>query len=65
MTGAEGIVRYVLTGFAQEEAYRVFKYERIGDDYSRTHFRVRADLALARNFGIPVQELPLLCKALL
>lgn len=46
-------------------AFRVFAFERMGLDKVRTKFVVRADLALVRRYGIPVQELPLLCRNLL
>jgi hypothetical protein len=37
----------------------------MGLDRVRTKFVVKADLALVRRYGIPVQELPLLCRNLL
>jgi hypothetical protein len=57
-------VQYILTGFSHEMGYRVFVFESI-DGRVRTAYRVKADLALARKHGVPVQELPLLCRALL
>ena len=57
-------VQYILTGFSHDMGYRVFSFETI-DDHGRKAYRVRADLALARKHGIAVQELPLLCRALL
>jgi hypothetical protein len=58
-------MQFVLVGFTQEEGFRVFAFEGIGEDRSRTKFTVRADLALIRGYEIRVQELPLLCRALL
>jgi hypothetical protein len=55
----------VLTGFTHNMGFRVFAFERIGEDRVRTKCTVRADLALARRYGIQVQELPLLCRSLL
>jgi hypothetical protein len=54
-----------LTGFAQEHGFRRFDFEGIEADHTRSEFTVRADLALIRNYGIHVQDLPLLCRELL
>ncbi len=56
---------YILTGFTHDLGFRVFAFERIGEDRVRTAFSVRADLALARKYGIRTQELPLLCRSVL
>jgi len=56
---------FVLTGFAQDMGFRVFSFERIGEDRVRTRFAVRADLALVLKYGIRLQELPLLCRSFL
>jgi hypothetical protein len=58
-------MQYILTGFTQDMGFRVFAFERIGDDRLRTKFTVRADLALIRRYGIRLQDLPLMCRALL
>jgi hypothetical protein len=58
-------MQYILTGFSQDQGFRVFAYERIGDDRLRTRFTVRADLSLIRKYGIRLQELPLMCRGLL
>ena len=58
-------MQFVLTGFTQDLGFRVFSFERVGDDRVRTKCTVRADLALIRRYGIQIQELPLLCRALL
>ena len=58
-------MQFILTGFTQDLAFRVFAFERMGLDRVRTKFVVRADLALSRRYGIPLQELPLLCRNLL
>jgi len=58
-------MQFIMTGFTQEMGFRVFGFERIGDDRVRTAFTVRADLALTRTYGIRIQELPLLCRCLL
>ena len=56
---------FVLTGFKQDSGYRVFAFDGIAEDRSRTAFVVRADLSLIRGYGIHVQDLPLLCRGLL
>ena len=54
-----------LVGFTHDNGFRVFSFDRRGDDNVRTRCDVRADLALTRTYGIQVQELPLLCRGLL
>lgn len=58
-------MQFMLMGFTQEMGFRVFRFERMGADRTRMEYRVRADLALTRKYGIRVQELPLLCRRLL
>ena len=58
-------MQFILTGFTQDLAFRVFAFERMGLDKVRTKYVVRADLALVRRYGIQMQELPLLCRILL
>lgn len=58
-------MQFILTGFTQDMAFRVFAFERMGLDRVRTKYAVRADLALIRRYGIQMQELPLLCRNLL
>jgi len=58
-------MQFILTGFTHDVGFRVFAFEGVGEDRSRTEFRVRADLALIRRYGIRVQDLPLLCRTLL
>jgi hypothetical protein len=60
-----GIVQYTLVGFISDHGFRVFSFDRLGDDRVRTRCTVRADLVLTRAYGIQVQELPLLCRGLL
>jgi len=56
---------YILTGFTHDVGSRVFAFECVGEDRTRTAYSVRADLALSRKYGIRVQELPLLCRSIL
>lgn len=58
-------LRYILTGFRHEAGFRIYAFDRIEDDRLRTEFKVKADLATSRRYGIRTQELPLLCLALL
>jgi len=58
-------MQFVLTGFTQETGFRVFAFEGIAADRTRTAFTVKTDLDLSRRYGIRVQELPLLCRGLL
>ena len=55
---------YSLIGFRHDLGFRVFTFETT-EDHGRTAYVVRADLALARKHCVPIQELPLLCRALL
>jgi hypothetical protein len=57
-------MQFILMGFSHDLNYRVFKYEGV-EDRVRTGFTVRADLAMTRKYGIRLQELPLLCQAVL
>ena len=56
---------FVLTGFTQDLGFRVFAFDGVGENRVRTPFTVRADLSLIRRYGIPMQELPLLCRGFL
>jgi hypothetical protein len=58
-------MQFSLTGFTEIMGFRVFAFERVGEDRTRTQCTVKADLALARRFGIQLQELPLLCRGVL
>ena len=58
-------MQFILTGFTQEREFRVFAFEGIAADRARTPFTVRADLSLSRTYGIRLQELPLMCRAIL
>jgi len=58
-------MQFILTGFTQDLGFRVFAFEGVKADGARARYTVRADLGLVRKYGIRVQELPLLCRALL
>jgi hypothetical protein len=57
--------KFVLKGFSEVSGFRVFVFEGIASDRTRTQVTVRTDLALTRRYGIRLQELPLLCRAVL
>lgn len=58
---------FVLNGFTADMGSRVFVFEGIQADRSRSHIplTVTVDLALARKYGIRLQDLPLLCRSVL
>jgi hypothetical protein len=58
-------VQFILTGFTQDTGFRVFAFDGVAADRTRTAYTIRADLALSRKHGIRMQELPLLCRGLL
>ncbi|HYI95939.1 MAG TPA: hypothetical protein VEX68_20525 [Bryobacteraceae bacterium] len=58
-------MRFVLTGFTDVTGFRVFTFERIAEDRTRTKFAVKTDMALTRRYNIRLQELPLLCREIL
>lgn len=57
--------RFILEGFSQDQGFRQFAFEAADGGRVRTQFTVRADLTLARAYGIQIQDLPLLCLELL
>src|SRR5215831_2248088 len=56
---------FALIGFTDESGLRRFTFELAGSGPPRTTVVVAADMALARKYEIPLQELPLLCVRLL
>ena len=58
-------MQYMLRGFSQDKGFRIFAFEGIADDWTHIPFTVKTDLALTRKYGIRLQELPLLCRAVL
>jgi hypothetical protein len=58
-------MRFILKGFRQDLKFRVFEFEGITVDWERASFTVGIDVALARKYGIRLQELPLLCRGVL
>jgi hypothetical protein len=58
-------MEFVLLGFDQSDSIRQFRFESIGADHRRTQVVVSADLTLAREYDLQVQNLPLFCRDLL
>ncbi len=58
-------MHFILLGFNHELGVRVFWFDGIAEDKTRSRFAVRTDLALVHNYGIRIQELPMLCRKLL
>ncbi len=56
--------QYILTGFSQTAAIRLYAFEGIGGG-RRVDYTVEVDLSLIPNYGIRIQDLPLLCRELL
>lgn len=56
---------FILTGFTEETGFRVFAFQGIGANGTRLDYTVKADLGLIRNYGIRLQDLPLLCRGML
>jgi len=61
----EANMQYALTGFTSDMGFRVYDFDVIDDHRVRTAYTVRADMALVRQYGISLQELPLLCRGVL
>lgn len=56
---------FILAGFSHDVGFRVFEFDCVENGRTRTRYTVRADLTLARKYGIHIQDLPLLCRRLL
>jgi len=58
-------MQFLLTGFSDDVGVRVYAFQGVAADKTKSEFSVRADIAVIRKYGIRVQELPLLCRAIL
>jgi hypothetical protein len=56
---------FTLCGFQDSGGSRLFAFQYVDADKSRTTIVVRADVRLARHYEIRLQELPLICVQLL
>ncbi len=57
--------RFILKGFSHDHSFRLFAFEALEEHHAPVQFMVRADLTLARAYGIHIQDLPLLCREFL
>lgn len=57
--------RFTYVGFAEKQGARIFSYQMTCEDRSKIDFTVATDLMLARSYHISLQELPLMCRAIL
>jgi hypothetical protein len=55
----------VLRGVSYDLGFRIFEFEYSTRENGRLLCDVRADLSLARRYGISMQELPLICRSFL
>ncbi|MBM3813271.1 MAG: hypothetical protein FJW20_16725 [Acidimicrobiia bacterium] len=58
-------MQFILRGFKEVMGFRVFAFDGVQADRKREIFTIKANLGLARQYGIRLQELPLLCRAAL
>ena len=56
---------FILKGFSQVLESRVFEFEGLMPDSVRASFTVSINMAMARRYGIRLQEMPLLCRTVL
>ena len=58
-------MQFSLTGFSQSANVRCYTFQSVAADQPRQDVTVEVDLSLVRQYGISLQELPLLCRSLL
>ena len=58
-------MQFSLTGFSQTTNVRHYTFQGVTADQTRQEVTVGVDLNLARQYGISLQELPLLCRSFL
>jgi hypothetical protein len=58
-------MQFSLTGFSQTANVRHYTFQGVTADQTRQEVTVGVDLNLARQYGISLQELPLLCRRFL
>jgi len=58
-------MQFSLTGFSQTTNVRRYTFQGVTADQTRQEVTVGVDLNLARQYGISLQELPLLCQRFL
>lgn len=55
-------MEYVLTGVEHSGNIRLYAFAEVEHDSRRTGLSVAVDINVLRKYGIPIQELPLLCR---
>ena len=58
-------MQFSLTGFSQSANVRCYTFQSVTADQTRQDVTVKVDVNLARQYGISLQEVPLLCRSLL
>ena len=58
-------MQFSLTGFSQTTNVRRYTFQGVTADQTRQEVTVGVDLNLIRQYGISLQELPLLCRSFL
>jgi hypothetical protein len=58
-------MQFVLRGFSQSVGLRIYAFEGVAADRTRALFTVSADISMTVRYGIRLQDLPLLCRAVL
>lgn len=58
-------MKFVLTGFCQNENIRRYAFQGIAPGGRRTDWNVGVDVTMLQRHGIPLQEAPLLCSEVL
>jgi len=58
-------MEYVLTGVEHSGNIRLYAFAEVEHDVRRTGLSVAVDIDAVRKYGIPLQELPLLCRLFL
>jgi hypothetical protein len=58
-------MEYLLDHYRQTAALRIFVFDGVSADRSRSRFTVSVDTALLGRYTISLQELPLLCRRFL
>ncbi|HVV45552.1 MAG TPA: hypothetical protein VHC72_10110, partial [Bryobacteraceae bacterium] len=60
-----GTMEYLLENYLQTAGVRVFVFDGISPDRSRSRFTVSVDTTLLGRYTISLQELPLICRQFL
>jgi hypothetical protein len=58
-------MEFTMTGFSEDLGIRRYRFKSVLADRRSLEFAVDTDVAMARKYGIVLQELPLLCRRLL